>query len=420
MASIEQRGRSTRVITYVDNEKLTFPLGRVPKKTADRFANNIEALLHEKRCGIPPSREVGNWLAGLDDTLYGLLEQRELVEPRLKAQSLSEFCDAYISGRNDVTERRLVKLRGAAKRMTAFFGDVKLNAITPGDADEYAKSLLASLAPATAQKECQIANQFFRHASRKKLIDSNPFDGVTVGKATNDERRVFVERATIERVIDACPNWQWRLVVALARYGGLRCPSEIAPLQWADIHWDENRFTVTSPKTQRYGKGSRVVPIFPELRPFLDEAFSMAAEGEQFVVPMLQGDGSKNLGTTLKKIIRRAGIEPWPKTFQNLRSSRQTELEQQHPTYVVCSWMGNTPKVAHNHYLTVTEENFAAAIKNGDASGMQTLARSCKDPHSRDGQVQKVPENARFSEIVAIYEKRGLAVEGLEPTTLGL
>jgi hypothetical protein len=41
------------------------------------------------------------------------------------------------------------------------------------------------LAPATAQKECQIAAQFFRHAFRKGLIERNPFEGVTVGKATN-------------------------------------------------------------------------------------------------------------------------------------------------------------------------------------------------------------------------------------------
>ena len=33
------------------------------------------------------------------------------------------------------------------------------------------------------------------------------------------------------------------------------------------------RFTVTSRKTERYGKASRVVPIFPELRSFLDNAY---------------------------------------------------------------------------------------------------------------------------------------------------
>lgn len=111
-----------------------------------------------------------------------------------------------------------------------------------------------------------IAGQFFRHAYRKELVNRNPFDGVTSGRATNDERRVFVSKDVIMKVIEACPNWQWRTVTALTRFGGLRSSSEVALLQWSDILWDENRFIVTSPKTARYGKANRTVPLLPELR----------------------------------------------------------------------------------------------------------------------------------------------------------
>ena len=371
MASIEYRVRTTRVVAYVNKEKQTFPLGPVTKKTAERFANNIDTLLHERRCNLPVSREVSNWLSDLDDTLYKLLSDLGLVEPRQIVGTLSSFIDGYISSRTDVTERRLGKLWNAKARLVEFFGDVKLDSIRSGRADDYARWLLTQLAPATAHKECQIATQFFRHAYRSGLIERNPFDGVTVGKATNEERRVFVSRDLINRVLDKCPNWQWRVVVTLARYGGLRCSSEVALLKWSDIHWDSERFTISSPKTKRYGKATRVVPIFPELRPYLDEAFSMSEEGETWVVPMLGGDGSKNLGTTFRKIIRRAGVDPWPKPFQNCRSSRQTELEQQYPTYVVCAWLGNTPTIAHKHYLTVTDDHFASAVKTGDQLGTQ-------------------------------------------------
>ena len=147
----------------------------------------------------------------------------------------------------------------------------------------------------------------------------------------------------------------------LTRFGGLRCPSEVALLKWDDIHWDTNRFTVTSPKTKRYGKPSRVVPLFSNLRPFLDEAFENANEGDIWVVPMLNGNARKNLGTRFKKIIRRTGVETWPKPFQNLRASCQTDLEQTLPTYVVCQWLGNTPEIANKHYLAVTDEHFQMA-----------------------------------------------------------
>ncbi len=420
MASIEYRARSTRVIAYVNNEKQSFVLGRVAKKTAERFANNIDMLLHEHRCNLPFSREVSNWLADLDDTLYGLLAERGLIEPRVKAGTLAAFIDTYIAGRSDVTERRLGKLRNAKGRVLEFFGDVRLDTVTPGAADEYSRWLLSRLAPATAHKECQIAAQFFRHAYRKGFIERNPFDGVAVGKATNDDRRLFVSREVIQRVLDGCPNWQWRTVVGLARYGGLRCPSEIALLKWSDIHWDTERFTVTSPKTKRYGKATRDVPIFPALRPFLDEAFSMAAERENWVVPMLAGDADKNLGTTFRKIIRRAGVEVWPKPFQNCRSSRQTELEQQYPTYKVCAWLGNTPTVAHKHYLTVTDEDFAMAAKTGDKLGTQTPALSRDDSQQKTRTLHKVRENASFSEVVGVLENALVAEEGLEPPTRGL
>ena len=420
MASIEFRPRTTRVIAYLDKEKQTFPLGRVAKKTAERFANNIDTLLHERRCNLPISREVSSWLADLDDSLYALLAERGLVEPRVKAGTLATFIDDYIAGRSDVSERRLGKFRNAKGRLIEFFGDVKLDAVTPGWADDYSRWLLTQLAPATAHKECQIAAQFFRRAFRNRLIERNPFDGVTIGKATNDDRRKFIARNVIGKVLDKCPNWQWRTVVALARYGGLRCSSEVALLKWSDIHWDTERFTVSSPKTKRYGKATRLVPIFPELRPFLDEAFSLAPEGEQWVIPMLGGDADKNLGTTFRKIIRRAGVEPWPKPFQNCRSSRQTELEQHYPTYVVCSWLGNTPTVAHKHYLTVTDDHFAAAVKTGDKLGTQTPVLCRSESQKKTRTIHKVRENASFSEVVGILENARVAEEGLEPPTRGL
>ena len=192
-------------------------------------------------------------------------------------------------------------------------------------------------------------------------------------------------------------------------------------LRWSDIQWDTERFTVTSPKTKRYGKGTRVVPLFPELRPYLDEAFAMASEGDSWVIPMLGGQKSKNLGTTFKKIIARAGVEVWPKPFQNLRSSRQTELEQDFPTYVVCKWLGNTPHIARKHYLTVTEEHYQSAAENGgqtgDKRGTQTPATSRTEAHEKTRTPEKVRENASFSEIVGILENARVAGTGFEPVT---
>ena len=60
--------------------------------------------------------------------------------------------------------------------------------------------------------------------------------------------------------------------------------------------------------------------------------------------------------------MKRAGITPWPKLWQNMRASRETELVDRFPAHVVSAWIGHTVAVAEKHYLQVTEAHFAAAV----------------------------------------------------------
>jgi hypothetical protein len=94
-------------------------------------------------------------------------------------------------------------------------------------------------------------------------------------------------------------------------------------------------------RAQRIGDGheSRVMPLFPELRPYLEAArdefledFDPKAErlSEQFVITRYR-DRNSNLQTQLQRIIKAAGLTAWPKLFQNLRASPATELAAEHP-----------------------------------------------------------------------------------------
>ena len=93
------------------------------------------------------------------------------------------------------------------------------------------------------------------------------------------------------------------------------------------------------------------------------KAFEKAEAGAEYVVTRFC-HSNVNLRTQLHKIIKRAGLKPWPKAFQNLRSTRQTELAERWPAHVVCAWLGNSRKVAHEHYLQVTEEHFERAVQS--------------------------------------------------------
>ncbi len=220
-----------------------------------------------------------------------------------------------------------------------------MRTITPGDADDFKQSLVNwKLVPTTIHKCLQTARSFFLALRRRKLIDENPFDGVKAAAAGIKDRQRFVTRDEIDLVLAVCPDHHWKAIVALARYGGLRCPSEVLSLRWQDIDRDANRIIVTSPKTEHHaGKASRTIPLFPELLPVLNKAFDLAPEGAVYAVDEKfrkaangpTGWMSANLRTTFQKIVTRAGLTPSPRLFQNLRASRETELIKKYPVQVV-------------------------------------------------------------------------------------
>ena len=44
-----------------------------------------------------------------------------------------------------------------------------------------------------------------------------------------------------------------------------------------------------------------------------------------------------------------------------MRASRQTELQREFPLHLVSIWLGNSPRIAQQSYLLVTEVDFAKA-----------------------------------------------------------
>src|SRR5205807_7771184 len=144
-----------------------------------------------------------------------------------------------------------------------------------------------------------------------------PFADVGAQNVIPDDRRHYVTGDVSRTILAACAP-QWRIIVALARYGGLRCPSEVLSLKWSDVNFETNRMTVPSCKTEHIpGKAYRVMPIFAELRPYLEEAFELATDGAEYVVPgdyrlsVLKPGGwvNTNLRTQFLKIIGRAGLQ---------------------------------------------------------------------------------------------------------------
>ena len=415
MASITTEPNGRRTIQFVgqDGRRRSIRVGKVSKKVAEEIKAKIEHLVAATIAGTALPDEITRWVASLGDDLRGKLAAAGLTSRRDGAR-LAEFVDAYLSRRTDAAPNTTINLLAAKSRMVEFFGaDKNLREVTPGDADHFLLFLKERYADATAGRTLKRAKQFFRAALRQKIISENPFDEIKAPSQVNEARKFFVSRKIIQAVIDACPDAEWRLLVALSRYGGLRCPSEHLALQWTDVDWAGDRFRVDSPKT-----GERWVPIFPELRPYLTEVFELAEPGAVHVITRYR-DANANLRTQLQRIIRKAGVPSWPKLFHNLRASRETELTDSFPIHVVCSWIGNSALVAQKHYLQVTPEHFERAAKSG-APALQNPVQHPAAPVRTDShEKQEALENQGSMLIGAgsceTVQSKGIPPRGLEP-----
>ncbi|MCE9605333.1 MAG: tyrosine-type recombinase/integrase [Planctomycetia bacterium] len=365
MASISTDARGNRRILFVDGDGKRKPirLGKMAMKATETIKMRVEHLAAAKGSGNGYDSETARWVSTIGDELASKLAAVGLI-PRRERSSIGEFVKSYVESRKaDTKPRTMWKLTQAGELLKEFLGAGKrLQDVKPADADDYRRWLSAKMGDNSARRVLGRAKQFFRAAERKKLLAENPFgDMKNLGVQANRSRDFIITREMADKVLAACPDTQWRLLFSLARWGGLRTPSEPLALTWNDIDWEKNRIRVSCIKTEHHdGRAERFIPIFPELRPHLETVFHDPNGGNEFVITRYRNDNS-NLRTQMHRIIRRAGLTPWEKTFQNLRSTRETELAEVYPLHVVCSWLGHSPKVALRHYTQTTDEHFAKA-----------------------------------------------------------
>jgi integrase len=371
MASIStDRNGNMRLKFYDENGKQKgFRIGKQDKRNAARLCEDVEEILVAKRTGLPLHPATATRIGRFAPSFRAKFERVGLLEPLVAERpemGLEAFVTSYIDGRADLKPSTKDNLAQAKSALVEYFGgEASLADITPGGADEFRGWLQTKrkrpLAANTAKRLCSRAKQFFRHAQRKRLIEENPFgDMRRLAVRGNDARRRFISREVISRVMDACPSADWRLLVVLCRFGGMR-PSEACNLRWANVDWERERIRVRCEKTEHNeGREWREVPFFPEIVPHLRCSWDLASDGAEMVISNHRA--TQNLRKPFQDIIARAGVEIWPKPFQNLRSTRQTELARDYPMHVVCSWLGNTVPVANEHYLQVTDADYRQAI----------------------------------------------------------
>ena len=419
MASISNDPNGRRRIQFLntDGQRKTIRLGKVSLRHAESVKVKIEDLVSASITGGSPRDDTTRWLASLDAALHDKLAHAGLVDSR-EAAKLDDFIAAYLAQRVDLKPGTVRVMEQARRHLVRFIGeDADVRRITTAQADAYKAHLLGERrARATVNKWLRYARHYFEVAKRRGMIDQNPFAHIS-GTVTGDPtKRKFIPAADVAKVVDVVPDPQWKLLIALARWGGLRIPSEALALTWADVDFEGLRFTVRSSKTEHHEDGGiRLVPMFPELAEHFQRVFDEAEPGAVHVITRYR-DPAANLRTQLRRYITAAGLTPWPTPWQNMRVSRATELADEYPSHVCAAWLGHTEKVADAFYRQVTDEHFARAAQNAAQKAHET-ARNGQKPNSElNVQGMTVSEDSEKFPLISGYFTQGkVGGAGFEP-----
>lgn len=390
MASLVSDKNGFRVVVTIGGRRRTRRLGHIKKSDAHAFQNLLEDLVVDSRIGRPHDEATTAQLNRLSQKSRDQLATLGLIrgiEVGIRLDAVLQRYVDQIRGK-PATKKSYMSVQ---RNLNGYFPGRLLASITPTEAERF-RAYLAdqALAEATISRRVIACRTIWHWAVAQDLAATNPFVGVHAGQQTNPKRKAYVETSTVETLIEHA-NPEMRLALCLSRYAGLRVPSELLTLQWEHIDFGGNRMTVHSPKTEQHADGaSRVVPLFPHVRRYLGPMRSRS--GHVFV----NNRRAQSWWKSLRDLCKRCGVPPWKKLWHNMRASCQTDLNRGFPAHVVCSWLGNSLRVAERHYLQTTEADLVRAL-----SWTHSGSDKSEQGKSEDTRTRSVPGSA------AVREKMG-------------
>jgi integrase len=361
-------------------------LGTISKTRANEIVSYVVQLESATDTNTQLGHGAKEWIRGLDDRFHAKLVKVGLTKPRA-SDTVKAFFAERLKSLTCAARTRDIYQR-AHNKFFEFMGDDRnLRDVTPKMAhDFYHVHLLESgIADSYRCKIAKVIREFFDKALTFELIDRNPFAGFEIACDVDRSRHVYIDRPDILDMIHKAVDSRWRCLFGFAGLCGLRSRSELAAIRWEDIHWDDNTFTVPKVKTK-----ARTVPIFGDFRPLLE------AYHRQVIGPDMQTiatgrifphcPSQTQLARKLNQTIAKAGMQPWPRPYMNLRSSCETYLIRQgFDLTTVTTWLGNSPRIAQQHYLQVTPGDIAKA------AGIEKFSNSFQHTVEQGSTVAKNP-----------------------------
>ena len=241
MASIISEKNGKRRIEFVDSNGLRkrIRLGKASMKQASAIKVKVEDLISSRKGSGLISDETAQWLAVLSVEFHEKLASVGLVKCRSHTSATMKDLIAEFYKHLNVKAIARRNYEPTTNMMLAYFGEnTPIRDIEPLQAQQWRAQMKADgSAEATLSKRVKLARQIFRQGARWKMLSDNPFADVKAGSQINKSRQRFINLEDAAKVLEACPDSQWRLIFALSRldrqyrarrrkslFAGDRCP----------------------------------------------------------------------------------------------------------------------------------------------------------------------------------------------------
>jgi integrase len=227
----------------------------------------------------------------------------------------------------------------------------------------------------------------FNRAVEDDILLSNPFEKLSTAVKV-EKKWYYVTPADYQKLMEAAPNPNWRLLISLCRLTGLRS-GEALRLEWEDIDWDRNCLKVMAKEDWRpKDKDPRTPPLCPELQKLLLQAYEVAKPGQKRVIGKMS---ATNLHRDFGVIRQQAGVNEYRGPFQTMRKNCYEDWARNHPVHVVKEWAGHSSlDITAQYYLQVSESEYKRAAER---SFLGDLAQLFAQLDQNKG-VDKKEENA--------------------------
>ena len=171
------------------------------------------------------------------------------------------------------------------KGINAAFGERPIADITTRDCETWAAQRGKGIAASTFNKDIEVFRAVFEYAVTAGVILSNPAQRIRRRKITNKEI-LIPSKAEFETLLQAVAGQNARAqeavrLLQLLAYSGMRL-TEATQLTLREVDFERGNFLVTGGEFGTKSRESRVVPLFPVLREFLQQ---LKAEANPALTP---------------------------------------------------------------------------------------------------------------------------------------